>query len=318
MGRVGDRPFQVGFEELLTLCLIAWRPVLELLAKEGDYTSVDFAKLEAAHPWPLGQTRTFPQNLQDLISMKTPVQMRFLIVDEVVIIHDTMVREFGGTPGIRDLGMLESVLGRAQRQSIYGEQEFPSIIHRAAWLMHSIALYHPFLDGQKRTAVSSAFVFLGLNDFTFWSRDVADEIRVAIRCAEGKIELDEIAAWMSDHVLPIEETLFVAPYTMFLKRMSRTVLCPYCESSVRWKSLTNRCEACGAMYQVRLRSFMLASRYAADKALEMAASEYTAPIAKGEETEALKERQKAIDLANEDAFRRLRAQGLAPSDYMLT
>lgn len=308
---------KVGFDELLTLCKVAWRPVLELLAKEGDYSTVDFAKLEAAHPWPLGHPKTFPLDVHDLVAMKTPDQVRYLTLDEVLEIHDSMVEEFGGTGGIRDRGILESTLERAQRRSIYGEQEFPTIIHRSAWLMHSIALYHPFLDGQKRTAVSSAFVFLGLNGFTFWSRDVADEIGVAIRCAQGSIELDEIATWMSDHVLPIEETLFIAPYAMFLKRMSRTVLCPYCEHKVRWRSLTNTCGACGETYQVRLRSFMVASRFSAETPAEVAASDATAPIAAGEESENLRERQRAIDLANEDAAKRLREQGLDPSDYML-
>ena len=315
---LGDRLAQVEFKELLTLCKVAWRPVLELLAKEGDYSTIDFTKLEGAHPWLLGQTKSFPLDLQSLVSRRTPAQMRFLTFDEVLTIHDSMVEEFGGAPGIRDSGILESLLERAQRRSMYGEQEFPTIVHRAAWLMHSIALYHPFLDGQKRTGVSSAFVFLGLNDFTFWSRDVADEIRMAIRCAEGKIEVNEIATWMSDHVLPIEETLFIAPYSMFLKRMSRTALCPYCEQKVRWKSLLNRCETCGRVYQVRMRSFMLASGYTADKAAEVAASDATAPIADGEESETLRERQKAIDSANEDAAKRIRALGLDPTEYMIS
>lgn len=308
---------QVGFDELLDLSKIAWRPVLELLAKEGDYSTVDFAKLEAAHPWPLGQTKTFPLDVHALISVKTPAQIRYLTVDEVLVIHDSMVEEFGGALGIRDRGILDSAVERAQRRSVYGEQEFPTIVHRAAWLMHSIALYHPFLDGQKRTAVSSAFVFLGLNEFTFWSRDVADEIRIAIRCAKGEMEVDEIATWMSDHVLPIEETLFIAPYTMFLKRMARVVLCPSCGEKVRWKSLLNKCESCGRNYQVRLRSFMLASRYAGGSAGDVAASDAIAPVAEGEESETLQLRQAALDFANADAANRLREQGLDPSDYML-
>ena len=92
----------------------------------------------------------------------------FLTVGDVLALHVDQIREFGGSEGLRDEGGLESAV--AQACATYGgKQLHPGLFERAAYAFH-IAENHPFLEGNKRTALNAAIVFLGLNGF-----DVVDD-----------------------------------------------------------------------------------------------------------------------------------------------
>ena len=82
----------------------------------------------------------------------------FPTVEEVIAIHDELIAEFGGSYGLRDLGGLESALLRPQIGYYDG------IIEEAAAMMESLAMNHPFVDGNKRTAFFATDSFLRLND----------------------------------------------------------------------------------------------------------------------------------------------------------
>jgi death-on-curing protein len=84
---------------------------------------------------------------------------KYLLVDEIIEIHKVLIEEFGGTPGLRDIGTLESALMRPQ--SGY----YQNIFEEAAALMESLANNHPFLDGNKRVAFFAADIFLRLNGY---------------------------------------------------------------------------------------------------------------------------------------------------------
>ena len=73
--------------------------------------------------------------------------------------HDQVIDDYGGSHGIRDLGMLESALFRPQTGY------YDSIIHEAVALMESLLMNHPFIDGNKRTAFAATYTFLGLNGY---------------------------------------------------------------------------------------------------------------------------------------------------------
>ena len=83
---------------------------------------------------------------------------RFPNMDEVMAIHDDQLDRFGGEPGLRDLGALESALMRPQIGYYDG------IIEEAAALMESLAMNHPFVDGNKRVAFFVTDTFLRMND----------------------------------------------------------------------------------------------------------------------------------------------------------
>ncbi|HWC15548.1 MAG TPA: type II toxin-antitoxin system death-on-curing family toxin [Terriglobales bacterium] len=82
---------------------------------------------------------------------------RYLTLEDILTIHDELVQRFGGTAGVRDLNALNSALGRPQ--SGY----YADVIEEAAALFESIAQNHPFVDGNKRTAITATAVFLRLN-----------------------------------------------------------------------------------------------------------------------------------------------------------
>lgn len=89
-------------------------------------------------------------------------QILFLTLDEVLALHEDQLRLFGGTSGVRDLGGLESAV--ATPQAAFGGQ----FLHKDLFMMAAAYAFHiaenqPFLDGNKRTALNAALVFLGLN-----------------------------------------------------------------------------------------------------------------------------------------------------------
>jgi len=83
----------------------------------------------------------------------------FLTLDELFAIHQKLIVEFGGSPGLRDKGALESALMRPQTGY------YQDIIEEAAAIMESLAMNHPFVDGNKRTAFFATDIFLRFNGF---------------------------------------------------------------------------------------------------------------------------------------------------------
>ena len=88
-----------------------------------------------------------------------PGSVAFLTLEEVLEIHTTLLQEFGGPPGVRDLGLLESALFRP-RTGYYAD-----LIEMAAALFESLLMNHPFVDGNKRVAFFAVDVFLRINGF---------------------------------------------------------------------------------------------------------------------------------------------------------
>ena len=114
--------------------------------------------------------------------------VRFLTVDEVLAIHGRLIEVFGGPPGIRDTGLLESALYRP-RTGYYRD-----LSAMAAALCESLPMNRPFIDGNKRVAFFSTDVFLRLNG---WKLEVdADEAHAFIIGLLDRRECD------FDHLLP--------------------------------------------------------------------------------------------------------------------
>jgi len=82
---------------------------------------------------------------------------KYLTIDEILTIHETIIKQFGGAKGIRDMGALQSAVGRIQLRY------YTNIIQEAAALMESLVNNHPFLDGNKRVAFFASDVFLRMN-----------------------------------------------------------------------------------------------------------------------------------------------------------
>src|SRR3989337_3854818 len=102
---------------------------------------------------------------------------------------------------VLELLKIESALERARYSKVAGYDSFPTILHKAASLMHSILKYQPLADGQKRTGIAAAFVFLGINGYPMWSRETLDEVHFAIHVAKGGYEVPEITRWLAARVV---------------------------------------------------------------------------------------------------------------------
>jgi death-on-curing protein len=110
----------------------------------------------------------------------------------VLAIHEQQIAEHGGTQGVRDLGLLESALGRPQNLAAYGE---PDVAALGAAYAFGIAKNHPFLDGNKRTSYVVTQVFLRLNGLDV-TADEATRLRMWVDLAAGSLTEDELAAWL--------------------------------------------------------------------------------------------------------------------------
>jgi death on curing protein len=88
--------------------------------------------------------------------------MKYLTSEQILFIHARLIAETGGSHGIRDLARLESAVGRL-KVTFDGKELFPDIFMKAAALLDGLVNNHPFLDGNKRTGISAAALFLQAN-----------------------------------------------------------------------------------------------------------------------------------------------------------
>jgi death on curing protein len=118
----------------------------------------------------------------------------------VEALHVEQLRLHGGATGLRDEGMLESALYRPQQKEAYGQ---PDLCDLAAAYLYGIVKNHPFVDGNKRTGLAAADLFLYFNGFSL-EAEQEDLIQLVTMVASGEIDEDGAAAFFRDHVEPIE------------------------------------------------------------------------------------------------------------------
>jgi death-on-curing protein len=122
----------------------------------------------------------------------------WLPVELVLAIHETQLRRFGGPPGLRDQGALESALGRAQNKWAY---EGADLVTLASAYAFGIARNHPFVDGNKRAALLAMVTFLGLNEIDLVT-DEAEAVVIIRDLAAGAIDEDGLTRWIRDNLPP--------------------------------------------------------------------------------------------------------------------
>lgn len=120
-------------------------------------------------------------------------------IEDVLAFHERQIVDHGGISGVRDMGLLESALSRPQMKTQFGGADMASI---AAAYAFGIARNHPFLDGNKRTALVTAETFLVAHDKEI-AADNAEAVAVILALAAGEIEEDELAGWIRDNLVPL-------------------------------------------------------------------------------------------------------------------
>jgi death-on-curing protein len=114
----------------------------------------------------------------------------------VLAIHDAQVAEHGGDAGVRDHGLMESAMARAQNLFVHGEH---SLARLAASYAFGSSRNHPFVDGNKRTSLVVTELFLELNGAVLTATD-AECVTTFLQLAAGDISEERLAEWITMHL----------------------------------------------------------------------------------------------------------------------
>lgn len=123
------------------------------------------------------------------------MKVKFIGVNQVIKIHDRIINRYGGSHGIRDTNLLESAVAQP-KMFVFGSYVHSDIFHMAAAYAFHIIKNHPFVDGNKRTGILSATLFLEKNDYILETNfDSLYTLAIKIACSE--LTKEEIAHFFS-------------------------------------------------------------------------------------------------------------------------
>lgn len=121
-----------------------------------------------------------------------------LTLEQLLELHTLVIKFSGGSVGLRDLGRLESAIA-TQSQNVFGEELYPEVFDKAAAMIRTIIADHPFVDGNKRTAMLSGLTLLELNGSqpTFSLGEIEN---FAVEVATNHIDVPQISIWLRGHI----------------------------------------------------------------------------------------------------------------------
>ncbi|MEN8264957.1 MAG: type II toxin-antitoxin system death-on-curing family toxin [Nitrospirota bacterium] len=119
--------------------------------------------------------------------------MKYLSAVQVLFIHSRLIDRTGGLHGVRDTGLLQSAVERP-KATFEGKDLYKDVFHKAAALMESLTNNHPFIDGNKRTAITSSALFLQSNGY-FLSTSQKKLEKFALKIATNKASFKDAAEW---------------------------------------------------------------------------------------------------------------------------
>ena len=123
--------------------------------------------------------------------------MDYLTPQQILFIHYRLIEATGGSHGVRDLGALQAAVARPQ--STFDRNDlYPDLFAKAAALMESLIKNHPFVDGNKRTSITAAAVFLRRNGFLM-AASQKEIYRFTMEMAESRAGLEEAETWLRTH-----------------------------------------------------------------------------------------------------------------------
>lgn len=116
----------------------------------------------------------------------------YVTTADALFFHQQLIERYGGAPGIRDVGALESALHRPQTGY------YDTLIHQAAALLESLVQSHPFIDGNKRTAFAVVDVFLRINGRTITADSAEIYARFIKLMDQGKFDMEHLVPWLEE------------------------------------------------------------------------------------------------------------------------
>ncbi len=122
----------------------------------------------------------------------------YISIDQVEALQESQIEAYGGLGRIRDRGALESAVARPAR-TFGGEDLYPDVAAKAAALMHSLVMNHPFVDGNKRVGAQAAIVFILVNESDL--NVSSDElVSMTLAVARGEVDAESLAIWFRQRI----------------------------------------------------------------------------------------------------------------------
>jgi death-on-curing protein len=121
----------------------------------------------------------------------------FLTVDDIIESHQNQIDTYGGSYGIRDIGLLESAIGQPEA-SFGGEYLHADIFEMAAAYIYHLVMNHPFVDGNKRVGLEAALIFLEINNENVNASD-EELVDLVLKTTAGQVGKREIAEFFRSH-----------------------------------------------------------------------------------------------------------------------
>jgi len=122
-------------------------------------------------------------------------------IKSVLSLHDRVLAQYGGASGIRDNNLLDSALNRPF-QTFGGEDLYPTVYEKAAAVIQSVIINHPFIDGNKRTGFLLGESLL-LNDNAEIGAAENDCYGFVIKVSTGELTSEDIVLWLQQNTQPI-------------------------------------------------------------------------------------------------------------------
>jgi death-on-curing protein len=117
--------------------------------------------------------------------------------DEIIAIHNEIIRESGGESGILFAGLLQSCLEKPLTV-LFGYPIYQDLFEQISALMHCIILNHPFVDGNKRTGLIIAKVLFEINGLLL-NANTYESVHYTLEIAQGNVDVMEVADWLRNH-----------------------------------------------------------------------------------------------------------------------
>ena len=129
--------------------------------------------------------------------------MKYLTAEDILVIHALIIDETGGSHGLRDRHAILA-LEHLPRQKFGGHELYKTIFEKAAVYARNIIMGHPFVDGNKRTGMTAASVFLENNGYKIIAKEGEIE-KVALKIIKDQLEIEAIAKWFKTHSRKIKK-----------------------------------------------------------------------------------------------------------------
>jgi death-on-curing protein len=128
--------------------------------------------------------------------------LKYLSIENILALHRRVIEKYGHEKGLLDIKKLEACVEKP-REIFFGSESHPTIESKAAVYLYYITTYHPFIDGNKRTAFYSMCVFLAQNGFYLIINE--DEcVNFVISVASGNETMDTVMEWVKTNIIPLE------------------------------------------------------------------------------------------------------------------